>query len=308
MCGCHPTEIGQTAPCFVVYPHQYNLVSLLINTTGTWCKPLMRMPTQSHHPPAVCAFNSVPDSEVLCSHTHTHTHTEICYLSCWAASILCSGIHSHHIECRHSILNMGHYLQPSVISSLWCGQQESTNGNIAAEKCTIDTDAARITLDLDCLDTAKVDIYSNIRHIHALNCVIQRPISSIYPEKKILRYESLDTILDYQVQLATKSNHVDSNTSDEAKGRTVAPKSFCSLSLQTATSCVLSLAADVGDPSLISSTTCSTLPNPAATVLSTQLQLTTVSVTQTVIHEPFFFFLLHQCPTELRNSLATKLY
>ena len=58
-----------------------------------------------------------------------------------------------------------------------------------------------------------------------------------------------------------------------------------------ATSRVLSLAADVGEPPQISSTICSALSNPNTTVFSTQTQHkqeTTVSVTQQAIHEPFF--------------------
>ena len=64
-----------------------------------------------------------------------------------------------------------------------------------------------------------------------------------------------------------------------------------SIKQPVATSYVLSLATDVGESSQISSTTCSTLSKPVATVCSTQpqhKQETTASVTHTVIREPFF--------------------
>ena len=94
------------------------------------------------------------------------------------------------------VLNKDFYLQPSVVSLLdpyghvisknaMIGT--SANYDIALNKVHVhvDKDAARIILDLDCLETSKSCSYSNMWHVHAIASILERPLTSIYPDKNL---------------------------------------------------------------------------------------------------------------------------
>ena len=151
-----------------------------------------------------CVYQS--GLEQLGSSHNYHSECMVSAIYCYvlltgyrAVSILSCGNQSLHKELRERtpcelVLNEDFYLQPSIISLLdfegheiskkaLIGTSASYDRALSKDYKCVDNDVARTVLHLDCLETAKAGSYSNMWHVHAVASVLQRPVTSIYPNK-----------------------------------------------------------------------------------------------------------------------------